>query len=215
MAAGVVHRDKFGLMESVMRNFLFAAVLLFTIAIISPASAASWTGAVNAAIQSGKFDQIDVIAAKDPGAAGDIAAYVLQKAENSNNPQTAIKLFDAAAPLSGQIGPSGVDSEIGAVNAILKLANNPGQQKSDPKGTAQLFKDALNISSQPGVTAKDPHLHDTVLADANDFLHNNPDLQVDDISLAQGNDFLHNNPDTIKDKYLPPNGDHPAPPSGQ
>ena len=54
------------------------------------------------------------------------------------------------------------DAVITNVTALLKLANDPGFQKSNPKGTAKLFADLLNVSGQPNVTGKEPHLHDTV-----------------------------------------------------
>jgi hypothetical protein len=205
-----------------MKKFVIAIAILFATAFLSPASAAPWTSAVQAAIAKNNYAQINIIVASNPSAAGDIAAYLLQQAQNdaASNPGKAIKLFDVATPLTGQVSPAEAPNVVTSLTALLALANDPAFQKKDPHGAAEIFANVLNVSAEANIAGQSPHLHDIALSEANDFLHNNPDLNdkklAEDIELAQGNDFLHNNPDTDVKKLKEQPGDLPPPggPSG-
>lgn len=184
-------------MKKLLSPVAFSFLLLAT---ISPASAATWTAAVNAAIASGNYDSINQIVASNPGDTGAIAAFLLQTAQNDAGakPGVAVQLLNVATPLAGQIPAPDAGAAVGNIESLLKLANDPGFQKADPKGAAAIFSDALNLSSLPNITAADPKLHGIVVADAGDFLAANPDLDKklhDDVNLAQGGDLNGVNPD--------------------
>ncbi|MDX2028938.1 MAG: hypothetical protein SFW62_09955 [Alphaproteobacteria bacterium] len=158
-----------------MKKLLLVIALVFSIAGISPVHAATWTNEVQAAIQSGNFEQINVIGAKNPSAAGDIAVYLLQQSQNKALSQDVrVKLFTAATPFAGQIAPNDTAAAGKIINAMLALANNPAFQKTNPNAAADIYASALNMSGQPNMIVGNPNLHNAVLADADDFLGNAP-----------------------------------------
>lgn len=173
---------------------------VFTTATISPALAASWTAAVNAAISSGNYGAINQIVAANPGAAGDISLFLLNQAsaDASSNPGKAVQLLNVATPLAAQIPPADAGTVVGDITGLLNLANDPGFQKNNTKGAAQIFSDALSLTSLPNLGQSGGTLHGTVVAEAGDFLAAHPDADGklhDDVSLAQGFDLNGVNPD--------------------
>jgi hypothetical protein len=195
-----------------MKKFIApAAFSILLLATISPASAATWTAAVDADIASGHFDAINQIVAANPGDAGAIAAFLLTTAQNDagSNPGKAVALLNVATPLAGQIPPADAPGAVGSIQTLLKLANDPGFQKDDTKGAAAIFSDALNLSTLPNITKADPKLHGIVVTDAGNFLSSHPgDKQLhDDVNLAQGNDLNGSDPDLhitrLKEQHAP------------
>jgi hypothetical protein len=186
--------------RAMKKLYTISALIIASFAVISSASAAPWTAAVNADIASGNYAGINQVVAGDPAAAGAIGAYLLQQAQADagSNPGKSVKLLGAATPLGGQISPTDAPGAVGNIEALVALANTPGFQQSNPKGTAKIFADALNLLALPNLGNQNPHLQGIVLAEAEDFLKNNPDADdtlKDEVSLAMGFDLNGVNPD--------------------
>jgi len=150
----------------------------------------SWSGSIDTAVRKGDYNEINVIAAKNPAQQGDIALYLLDTSKKyGGNTTPGIKTFVASAPFVGQIPPAKSDTVIESVNAMLKIAADPKFQQANPDGAADIFYAALIMSSQPGVVAADPTLHFAVLEAADDFLKTIPadsdKLLREEVDLAQ------------------------------
>lgn len=136
----------------------------------SQAQAATVIQQVQAAINSGNFQQIDVIAAKNPEDQGDIAMYLLQQSQNSSLSQsTRIKLFEAAAPFGNQIPTEDANQAAALIAAMLNLSGDPNFQKDHPKEAAGIIAAALSLSDQPNILSSNQGLHNVALAQANDL----------------------------------------------
>ena len=150
----------------------------------------AWSGSIDTAVRKGDYNEINVIAAKNPAQQGDIALYLLDTSKKyGGNTTPGIKTFAAAAPFAGQIPPAKSDTVVESVNAMLKIAADPTFQKANPDGAADIFYAALIMSSQPGVVAADPTLHSAVLEAADEFLKTIPadsDKRLrEEVDLAQ------------------------------
>lgn len=158
-----------------MKKLLLISAFLFSFAVVSPVHAAAWTDAIQNAIKSGDYAQIDVIGAKYPEAQGEIAMYLLQQSQNPALSQDArIKLFVAATPYVGQVPPADAGKAAAIIQAMVNLANNPAFRKSNPHDTAEIFAAAVSMTSQPNIVAQDPNFRNLVLANADDFLGDAP-----------------------------------------
>jgi hypothetical protein len=205
---------------------IFALILVLTATAVSPAFAAPWTAAVTADINNGNYAGINQVVAANPSAAGDIAAFVLQQAQNDagSNPGKSVKLLEVAVPLAAQIPGADKGAVLGNVQALLNLANNTNFQNSNPKGTAKVFAGLINILSLPNFSGN-PKLQGQVVADASAFIQSHPgadDELKDDVLLAMGFDLNGVNPDmlTIRRRTFrdlpgegPPAGPNITPPS--
>ena len=168
------------------------SLLTLTIALLSgtPAVAADWTSQLQNAVKTGNFSEINVIAAENPQDQGQIAMYLLQQTQDNvkSHPDFAIKLFNTATPFVGQVSLTDAAKAGHSVNLMLVLANDPGFQKANPAGANDIFTDALAMSSEPNIVVGNPLLHNTALADANDFMGNNPSIAdkklSDEVDLA-------------------------------
>lgn len=157
-----------------MKKLLLVIALTFSVAGIFSAHAATWTSEVQAAIQSGNFEQINVIGAKNPAAAGEIAMYLLQQSQDKAlSPQVRVKIFNAAAPFVGQIPPKDTPAVGKIISAMLDLAKDPAFRKNNPAAASDIYAAALNMSSQPNIIVGNPNLHNIVLADADDYIDDN------------------------------------------
>jgi hypothetical protein len=71
---------------------------------------------------------------------------------------------------------------------MLTLAKDPGFQRGNPNGANAIFTAALAMSSEPNIVVGNPLLHNAALADANDFMGNNPSIAdkglSDEVDLA-------------------------------
>lgn len=170
-----------------MKKSLAIISLISFIGAVSSAHAATWTSALQTAIQQGNFNQINIIAAQNPQSQGDIALYLLQQSQQDQG-KTKIKLFLAAAPFVGQIGASDAGKADDLILAMLKIASDENFQNGDPKGAAAIFTAALIMSNQPNIVAADPNLHAAVLEEAHKFHEKHPgtDNNFDEqVSLAE------------------------------
>jgi opacity protein-like surface antigen len=154
-------------MKKLLIALTVAAVPLFG---ASAAHAATVIQQVQAAVQSGNYEQIDVIAAKNPEDQGDIAMYLLQQSQNSAlSEQVRIKLFTAAAPFGSQIPTEDATEAATLISNMLTLSGNPNFQKDHPKEAANIIATALSLSNQPNILASNEGVHNEALAQANDL----------------------------------------------
>jgi len=155
----------------------------------SPASGGV-TESLNAAIANGNFNQINVIGASHPGEQGAIAVHLLQQSQTfGNQPTREVRVFAAATPFVGRIPPSDAGTASEIIGAMLKLAEDKNFQNAHPREAADIFLNALNMSSQPNIVAYEPNLHAEVLEAANDFIKEHPqdaDKRLkEEVSLAE------------------------------
>ncbi len=158
-----------------MKKFylVIATVILISAA---PVSAADWKSDTQAAITSGNLAEINVIAANNPSAQGAIAMMLLKQAQSQVNtrPADAIKMFNAAALFASQISLSDGPAAGNVVNTMLVLASGADFQKKNARDAGDIFKAALAISDEPNIIVTNPTLHNRVLANATDFMNDNP-----------------------------------------
>jgi hypothetical protein len=159
-----------------MKNLVLLSFGLFAISALPVAAqAASWSDGVNAAISSGKFEEIDRIAAANPTALGEIGLVLLDKSKSlaSSNPEKAALIFAAATPFVGQIPDGKVDTAIAAIKTLLDAAKGISGDQSSCVGASKVYSSALNMSSQPNVVAQSATLHDVALTDARSAVRSN------------------------------------------
>jgi hypothetical protein len=174
-----------------MKKLILSALFAILVSLSTQASASAITTALQAAINSNNFAQIDSIAAANPAAQGEIAMYLLQQAQAkmATNPDIAARIFAAAAPFVAQIPSSQAADAASIIASIVSTASGAGFESSNPGAASSIFEAALGMTNQPNILASNPNLHATVLAGANTFLEKNPqgaDKKLQDIvSLAQ------------------------------
>jgi hypothetical protein len=159
----------------------------------------AWQGAIDAAIKANNFTQINVIAASNPTAGGEIGLYLLKLSQNAGNgPGVDAKIFEAAAPFAGLIPPGDAAEAASIITAMLGEASNPTFQKDHSHEAAAIFAAALVMSGQPNIVVQDPNLHQEVLTAADDFLKSHPDdadkRLTDEVSLAEAGGAPNNQP---------------------
>lgn len=162
-----------------MKKLVLLASLMLTIFAISPAFAASVTEQIQAAVKSGNFEQINVIAAKNPEDQGDIAMYLLQQSQNSAlSEDVRIKLFTSAAPFGSQIP---VDDSQQAASLIGDMLN---QLPPDHKKASGVIAAALGLSDQPNILTGNPQVHEKALALADEYVADGDKALQDQVDLA-------------------------------
>lgn len=176
-----------------MKSKILAPVFTVLLLLATPVSAASWTAAVAAALNSGDMTQIDIIAAENPTQQGDIAMFLLQqaKAKMTSNPALAAKIFAAAAAYVPQIPSANVCGNASAVQIIkdvLSSVSSASFQSGQVEAAGSVIAAAVQMSTAPNVATCAGDLNELALAAADQFLTNNPQapLKVKQlVSLAQ------------------------------
>ncbi len=172
-----------------MKN-IFAATTLLCALLFSTPGLAAWPGQMDAAIARNDFGRINTIAANNPGALGDIAMFLLQKARDRlPDIDAAAKIFLAAVPFIIHVPPGDAGQAAGILLAVETAAKETDFQQKDCRGAITILGAALTMSSVPNIAAAAPNLHADFLADANAALEENPacdsaELQ-NEVSLAQ------------------------------
>ena len=183
-----------------MKKLYALAGLLFVLSFSSSAAAVpAWQGAINTAIANGNFSQINIIAASNPTAEGDIAAYLLKLVPHyANQPGTDIKIFEAATPFVGLIAQGNSNNAATVIAAMLAKATDPAFQRDNSRGAALIFTAALIMSGQPNIILQDPNLHQEVLTAADDFVKSHPQEAdkrlLEEVSLAEAGGAPNNQP---------------------
>ncbi len=172
-----------------MKKLLLISFIL-SLGVNASALAADWRNDIQEAVKYSNYNRINVIAASNPDAQGEIALFLLQKAQESKaSPDQDVKLFAAATPFVGRIPAADASKASDVVRAHLELAANPDFQKKYPRQAGDIFVHALYMSGQPNIVAYDPTLHAEVLEAANDFIKRSPSdadkKLLEEISLAQ------------------------------
>jgi hypothetical protein len=174
-----------------MKKFISAFVFVILLTFSFQASAASWTAALQAAINSGNIGQINSIAAANPGDQGAIALFLLQQAQAKlpTNASLAAKIFQAASPFVSQITGPDANTAANILQDIVNTAKESNFQQANCQGALTVLGAAINMSSLPNIVAANPNLHNITLAAANDSIHSNPQCDTkeleDQVSLAQ------------------------------
>lgn len=168
-----------------MKKLALISALIVTLFASTVAFAASWTEQIQAAIKNGKFDQIDVIAAKNPEDQGDIAMYLLQQSQNTGLSQDVrIKIFTSAAPFGSQIPQEDSTQAASLISDMLNLSGDPAFQQSHHQQAVAIISTALGLSDQPNILTGNPNVHEVALAQANEFINDGDQGLQDQVDLA-------------------------------
>lgn len=175
-----------------MKKFALILIAALLFAHSHTAIASDWMTELREALANGNFAEINVIAANNPNAQNDIAMLLLREAQNNlaTRPDVAIKLFTAAVPFASQIKLASAREAGNIVATFLALARDPAFQKRNPQGASEIFTAALAMSTEPNLVVANPNLHNIALADARDFMGDDPNpsdankVLADQISLA-------------------------------
>ncbi len=171
--------------------------LVFTLAvcaiILAPhlARAQAWMAGVNTAIQNGKYEDVDRIAANNPGAQGAIALYLLQQAQSlsSSNFDKAADIFATATPFVSQIPADGVGQAVQLITVMLNAADVASAGGTGCAGASKIFTSGIGMSTQANISAQSSGLRGTALSSAQTAIKSNSDCETDSlddqISLAQ------------------------------
>lgn len=173
-----------------MKKFTLILIATFLLGQGSAAIASDWMTDLREALTNGNFTEINVIAANNPGAQNDIAMFLLREGQNNlaTRPDVAIKLFTAAVPFASQIKLPSAREAGNIISTFLALARDPAFQRRNPQGASEIFTSALAMSTEPNLVVANPNLHNAALADARDFMGDNPSdankVLADQVSLA-------------------------------
>ncbi|MER2519247.1 MAG: hypothetical protein ABTQ34_00990 [Bdellovibrionales bacterium] len=173
-----------------MKKFALVIIAALLFAQSHAVVASDWMTELREALANGNFAEINVIAANNPGAQNDIALFLLREGQNNlaTRPDVAIRLFSAAVPFASQIKLTSAREAGNIIAAFLALARDPAFQKRNPQGASDIFTAALAMSIEPNIVVANPNLHNVVLADARDFMGDNPvdanKVLADQINLA-------------------------------
>ncbi len=173
-----------------MKKFMLVFVVALLLAQSHVALASDWMTELREAVANGNFAEINIIAANNPGAQNDIAMFLLREGQNNlaTRPDVATRLFAAAVPFASQIKLGSAREAGNVIATFLALARDPAFQKRNPQGASDIFTAALAMSIEPNIVVANPNLHNVALADARDFMGDNPadanKVLADQISLA-------------------------------
>lgn len=174
-------------MKKIISALAFVTLLTFSF----HASAAPWTAALQAAVNSGNTSQINSIAAANPGDQGAIALFLLQQAQAKLPTDVALaaKIFQAASPFVSQISGTDATTAANILQDIVNTTKESNFQQANCQGALTILGAAINMSSLPNIVAANPNLHNITLAAANDSIHSNPQCDTkeleDQVSLVQ------------------------------
>jgi hypothetical protein len=172
------------------KKSIFITALAAFLTLSAPAFA-GWQQDIQAAINSKNFHQVDVIAASNPGAQGEIALFLLQQAQSklASNPELAAQIFASANPFVNQINAPKNTDAAAVLLSMVSTAKDGGFQQKNCVGALTILGAALSMSTLPNISSVAPNLHAITLAAANDSLESKPlcdtkSLQ-DEVSLAE------------------------------
>ncbi len=178
-------------MKNSIQKIISVLAIVAFVTFSGSAFAASWTAALQAAVNSGNVGQINSIAAANPGDQAAIALFLLEQAEAKlpHNPSLAAKIFQAASPFLSQVQGADAKKAANILQDIVNTAKESNFQQANCQGALTILGAAINMSSLPNIEAANPNLHNLTLAAANDSIHNNPQCDTKElenqVSLAQ------------------------------